>query len=88
MKCNKCGRPNVEDGPCCNGKSIKDVEIDALGSMLLSVQQDCIKLQKQLDNPLTVCHKFKTEEEAKLFRDNAETAFALWKFNTGKLKVR
>jgi len=56
--------------------------------MLLSVQQDCIKLQKQLDNPLTVCHTFATHGEANMFRDHAMTAYHIWRFNAGKFKVQ
>jgi len=32
-----------------------------------------------------VSHFFNSEEEAKLFEEYAETAFSIWKWNTGKL---
>lgn len=31
-------------------------------------------------------HFFDTEEEAKLFEENAMTAFDIWRYQTGKLK--
>lgn len=37
------------------------------------------------DSPLTVSFKFDKEDEAKLFSEYAQTAFSLWKFNTGRL---